>query len=189
MWGLDPDAPKEPGRPDGRANWAKLCAENGGCPPTHTHLTPGGGKHLLFKWREDKPVKNESGLDDMGINVRGNGGYVIAPPSQRHDGKAYEIAEPLDFFNFAEAPEWLYELILTKPERPAASITQQALAAGAALPVNDNVELAAEVDRLLADAPRRQAMSAAGLAFTARHRGASARAYAALASLLPARAP
>lgn len=97
-WAIDPDAPKEPGNPDGRANWAKLCAENGGCPPTHTHLTPRGGKHLLFKWRPDRPVTNKEGqLEELGINVRGSGGYVIAPPSQRHDGKAYEIAEPLDF--------------------------------------------------------------------------------------------
>ncbi len=129
VWGLDPDAPKEPGKPDGTANWAKLCAENGGCPSTHTHLTPGGGKHLLFKWDPDRPVKNESRLDGIGINVRGNGGYVIAPPSQRHDGKAYEIAEALDFFNFAEAPDWLYGMILSKPARePELSISERAVA-------------------------------------------------------------
>jgi hypothetical protein len=54
---------------------------------------------------------------------------VIAPPSRRADGKAYEIEDPLDFFSFAEAPDWLYELILTKPERPQQSISQRAVAA------------------------------------------------------------
>jgi hypothetical protein len=126
VWAIDPDAPDEPGKPDGRLNWAKLCAENGGCPHTHAHRTPGGGKHLLFKWRADQPITNKEGrLKGLGINVRGEGGYIIAPPSQRHDGKAYEIEEPLDHFNFAEAPEWLYDLILAKPEP---SISERALA-------------------------------------------------------------
>jgi len=128
VWALDPDAPDKPGKPDGRANWAVLQLKNGNCPPTHTHLTPGGGKHLLFKWRADRPITNSEGqLKGLGVNVRGNGGYVIAPPSRRDDGKAYEIEEPLDFFSFAEAPDWLYQLILPKPEvRP--SISQRALA-------------------------------------------------------------
>jgi hypothetical protein len=52
--------------------------------------------------------------------VRGNGGYVIAPPSRWPDGREYGIEEPLDFFRFAEAPEWLYDLILPK------SISQRA---------------------------------------------------------------
>jgi hypothetical protein len=120
VWALDPDGPAEPGTADGRANWSELVAKNGGCPATHTHRTPGGGLHLLFKWREDQPITNREGrLKGLGINVRGNGGYVIAPPSCRHDGKTYDIAEPRDLFNFAEAPERLYDLILMKPaERP-----------------------------------------------------------------------
>jgi len=96
----------------------------------HTHLTPRGGLHLLFKWRADRPVSNSEGqLKGLGINVRGNGGYVIAPPSRRADGRAYEIAEPLDIFNVADAPEWLYDLILTKPAReaqPELSISRRA---------------------------------------------------------------
>ena len=130
-WALDPDTPEEPGDADGMVNWANLVAKNGGCPHTHTHLTPRGGKHIVFKWRHDRPITNSEGqLKGLGINVRGNGGYIIAPPSQRHDGKAYEIAEPLDFFHFAEAPEWLYDLILTKPksEPPRTSISERAKA-------------------------------------------------------------
>jgi predicted P-loop ATPase len=124
VWALDPDAPKEPGDPDGQANWRELQAKYGACPPTHTHLTPGGGQHLLFPWRDDRPVTNgEGALKGLGINVRGEGGYIIAPPSINADGKAYEIAESLDYFNFAEAPDWLYDLILAKP-----TISEQAKA-------------------------------------------------------------
>jgi putative DNA primase/helicase len=118
VFAIDPDAPKPPLNIDGRAYWAALCIKHG-CPPTHTHLTPGGGKHLLFRWHAGRPVSNSEGdIKQTGINVRGEGGYVIAPPSCRYDGKAYEIAEPLDFFRFAEAPEWLYEMLRPKPRRP-----------------------------------------------------------------------
>jgi hypothetical protein len=126
IWAIDPDAPKKPGEPDGRANWAALSRKHG-CRPTHTHLTPGGGQHLLFKWRADRPLTNSEGtMSRTGINVRGDGGYIIAPPSMRHDGKAYEIAEPLDFFSFAEAPDWLYEMLRPKPRQPAQSFSPSA---------------------------------------------------------------
>jgi predicted P-loop ATPase len=47
-----------------------------------------------------------------GINVRGEGGYVIVPPSKIIDGRSYAMADPINFFDFADAPEWLYDLIL-----------------------------------------------------------------------------
>jgi putative DNA primase/helicase len=119
IWAIDPDAPKKPGDVDGKANWAALRRQHG-CDPTHTHLTPGGGEHFVFKWRPDKPVTNSEGsIKRTGINVRGESGYIIAPPSRRGDGKAYEIAEPLDFFKFADAPDWLYELLRPPPRRTA----------------------------------------------------------------------
>jgi Bifunctional DNA primase/polymerase, N-terminal len=102
IWAIDPDAPKPVSNIDGRRNWAELTAQNGGHPHTHTHDTPGGGQHIVFKYRPDKPITNrEGGLAKLGINVRGEGGYIIAPPSMTADGKRYEYAEPLDVFHFA----------------------------------------------------------------------------------------
>ena len=40
------------------------------------------------------------------------------PPSMTADGKRYEFSEPLDAFAFAEAPDWLYDLILAEPSIP-----------------------------------------------------------------------
>lgn len=117
VWAIDPDAPKEVGAVDGREYLAKLQIQYGSLPNTHTHLTPGGGKHMLFRWRSDKPITNrEGGLKKKGINVRGEGGYLIFPPSQFFNGRHYEIEEPLDSFHFADAPEWLYDLVLAAPE-------------------------------------------------------------------------
>ena len=117
VWALDPDAP-EGNKPDGCAAWQRLKSENGGCPHTHTNNTPGGGQHLLFKYDDERPITNRKGnLKGLGIDVRGDGGYIIVPPSVNADGRAYEIAEPLDFWKFAEAPAWLYEMI--SPKAPA----------------------------------------------------------------------
>jgi hypothetical protein len=130
FWALDldvpdPNDPKDAGKPNGLTNWFNLKVEYGACPHTHTNVSPRGGQHLLFKWRSDRPLGNSVGqLKSLGIDVRGNGGYVIFPPSQRSDGRAYRVEEPLDYFQFAEAPEWLYELI-----KPAPSISQRAIAA------------------------------------------------------------
>ena len=43
VWAVDPDPPKKPGEPDGRAVWAVLVAKHGKLPATHTEITPRGG--------------------------------------------------------------------------------------------------------------------------------------------------
>ncbi|KVN15332.1 3-deoxy-D-manno-octulosonic acid transferase [Burkholderia stagnalis] len=63
--------------------------------------------------------------------------------------------------------------------------TADAVAAGAALQVEDPLDLAHVLDALFADHARRIAMGAAGAAFAARHRGATARSVDVLAALLP----
>ena len=50
---------------------------------------------------------------------------IVAPSVCVGDGSAknvagqYCVAEPLNFFHFANAPDWLYELVLAKPEEEA----------------------------------------------------------------------
>ena len=69
-----------------------------------------------------------------------------------------------------------------------AEATDQAIACGAAERVVDGSDLAQKIDQLLAAPASRKAMAEAGLTFTAAHRGASARAYALVSSLLARRA-
>jgi len=120
-WCLDPDAPTETNPMDGRENWKALLAEHGPIPATHTHVTPGGGNHLIFGWRNDRaPVTNREGrLKGKHINVRGLGGYFIAAGSVNSDGVEYTMAEPANTFDFAPAPDWLHDLIDGKPETSA----------------------------------------------------------------------
>ena len=130
IWCLDPDAPTDKNPIDGRESWTKLQADCGAAPDTHTHITPGGGNHLIFKWRPDRaPVTNREGaLKGKHINVRGEGGYFIAAGSVNSEGIEYRVAEPLDYFNFAPAPDYLHDLIEAKAEQPELTISQQAAA-------------------------------------------------------------
>ncbi|AOJ09102.1 lipid IV(A) 3-deoxy-D-manno-octulosonic acid transferase [Burkholderia mayonis] len=63
--------------------------------------------------------------------------------------------------------------------------TADAVAAGACAQVQDPADLARTLDELFADHARRIAMGAAGAAFAARHRGATARTVDVLNALLP----
>ena len=120
-WAIDPDPPKKPEEPDGREKLAGLVAENGDLPATHTEVTPRGGQHIVFKWDPARPVTNSPGaLAKTNVDVRGEGGYIIVAPSicvgdgSKNVAGQYSIAG--NFFHFAEAPDWLYELVLARPE-------------------------------------------------------------------------
>ena len=72
---------------------------------------------MLFKWDAARPITNSSGRLPAGLDVRGAGGYFIIWPSKREDGAEWRWECPPDFFDIAQAPAWLYELIRAKPER------------------------------------------------------------------------
>lgn len=98
-------------------------AIGGRLPPTRYALTPRGGVHLYFQLPADSSeIGNRANLLGKGsrIDIRGDGGYVIAPPSVRKDGVAYAWgAEQLDV---AIAPPALVDLILRRgafEEKPA----------------------------------------------------------------------
>jgi putative DNA primase/helicase len=59
--------------------------------PTKFSRTPRGGLHLYYRMPVENDIGNRVGLLGKGsrIDIRGNGGYVIAPPSLRNDGVAY----------------------------------------------------------------------------------------------------
>ena len=52
--------------------------ENGKFPETWTAITGRGGYHLYYRWSSE--VKNRARIID-GVDIRGEGGYVVAPPS------------------------------------------------------------------------------------------------------------
>lgn len=80
---------------------------HGELPQTWRCLTAGGGFHAYFRHPGDR-VGNRAGLHD-GIDLRGDGGYVVAPPTQLGTGRCYawEIGYAPHEVALGEAPAWL----------------------------------------------------------------------------------
>jgi hypothetical protein len=57
-------------------------------PGTVLSLTGGGGLHYVFR-HPGPPVKNKVETLGAGLDIRGDGGYIIAPPSLHASGKRY----------------------------------------------------------------------------------------------------
>jgi hypothetical protein len=75
-----------------------------------TVKTPRGGQHLYFK--SPTPAIGNNTRIVPGCDFRGEGGYIIAPPSMNGEGNAYEWVQGL---SFAEAsPPPLPELYINK---------------------------------------------------------------------------
>lgn len=89
-----------------------LLAEHGPMPYTFTVRTGSGGTHYYFAWPEDfEPTNSPGRLKNTGIDVRGEGGQVLAPPSRTVIGE-YRVKTVAQI---APAPEWLLDLIRPKP--------------------------------------------------------------------------
>ncbi len=73
----------------GAGTLAELERERGKLPKTPRVLTGGGGQHVYFRHPGDE-VRNSAGRLGPGLDVRGDGGYVVAPPSVHENGRDYK---------------------------------------------------------------------------------------------------
>lgn len=102
-------------RHNGNESLAELIARHGELPPTPQCCTGGGGQHI-FLWSPTVVPNSVGRLHDgrfgEGVDIRGEGGYVIAAPSRHVSGRSYEwetSAHPADV-DLAEAPQWVIAL-------------------------------------------------------------------------------
>jgi hypothetical protein len=100
---------------DGEASLAALEATFGSLPDTLVVRTGGGGRHLYFA-HPGEPVPCAVGLGP-GLDVRGDGGYVVAPPSIHPSGRPYRFEGAADR-PLAPAPGWLLALLAEARRRP-----------------------------------------------------------------------
>lgn len=105
-------------RHGGKESLEALQSRFGAIPETLVVATGGGGFHYYFRDPAGL-ARNSAGTIAAGIDVRGDGGYVVAPGSTHESGATYtflsDARQPL-----AEAPEWLFS---ARGPEPAARST------------------------------------------------------------------
>ena len=87
----------------GLESLAKLEGEGAPLPKTARTRTGGGGIHVFFRYPGSTEIRNSAGLLGPGLDVRGEGGYVVVPPSRTQGPYEWVDRSPL-----AEA-SWLID--------------------------------------------------------------------------------
>jgi hypothetical protein len=104
---------------EGKANLAALIEANGELPRTPQSVSGSGGLHFIF--RTSRPIRNTASQIETGVDIRGEGGQIIAAPSIHKTGNFYQWAEgcaPWEC-DIADAPGWLEELAFTASKKNA----------------------------------------------------------------------
>lgn len=92
----------------------ELEAQYAPLPETVQSLTGSGGWHNLYHCPPGLPC----GRLGVGIDIKANGGYIVAPPSIHPSGRAYawEAAHHPDDIPIAEPPGWLLYLLTQRKQ-------------------------------------------------------------------------
>lgn len=124
-------------RHGGDASLAALEQKYGLLPQTLRWKTGGGGEHILFKYPGGN-IPNSAGAIGPGIDVRGDGGYIVAPPSRHKSGGYYELPEDLSLDTpLAPLTPWLLALMkkggsgsVTTEKRPIKDMVRERVPEG-----------------------------------------------------------
>lgn len=111
FWVLDIDEDKERGK-SGVASLASMGHDLAELMDTAVAVTGSGGYHCLFRYDPTRPIGNSRGNLSRFLDVRGEGGYIIAAGSARADGRRYTWLNPPDEIEISEAPQWLVTAII-----------------------------------------------------------------------------
>ena len=93
---------------DGIESLRNLEARHTPFPETLMAESPSGSQHHYFNNPKNVTIKNSTSEIAPGVDVRGEGGMVVAPPSVRGDGAYRWLNEGTPI---ADAPKWLIELV------------------------------------------------------------------------------
>lgn len=134
------------GEHDGVEAFGQLMIEHGFNPDTAPLVaTPNAGNHHFFRQPTITPLGNGRGSLPPGIDVRGAGGYVVAPGAVMQDGRFYEL-----FGNLEAAPpipEWLIKILTGRRDPPSGHDTVPAGPTSSSSPDSDEIaELLSHID-------------------------------------------
>jgi hypothetical protein len=98
-------------RHGGKDSLVRWELEHGPLPHSVEAGTGGGGRHIYFK-HPGAVIKNRVGLAE-GIDLRGDGGCIVAPPSVHRSGMRYSWIKGHEPQNtsLADLPDWLLEYL------------------------------------------------------------------------------
>lgn len=103
----------------------ELIEQYGELPETRQHVTPSGGYHLIFK-HPGYDIQNSAGKLGSGLDIRCDGGYIVAPPSVI-DGNRYQVTNQC--VDVVDAPDWLLQLAAEK-KKPIVSFKKEVVSGG-----------------------------------------------------------
>jgi hypothetical protein len=109
IWILDID-------PGGEDHLGRLESKHGKLPETRAVRTGRGGFHLWFEYTG--LIQGSAGRVAPHIDVRGDGGYAVVPPSIHENGRRYTWLS-FSAAEIAVAPDWL--VALTRKPKPTIS--------------------------------------------------------------------
>lgn len=95
---------------DGAAYLADWERAHGKFPETACATTGSGGVHYFFRAPAGVSVRNATHVID-GVDVRGDGGYIVAPPSIHPNGARYEWDLHYEDYPIAEANQSVLDLV------------------------------------------------------------------------------
>lgn len=108
----------------GDESLADLELRHGRLPDTATVLTGSGGQHRYFQMPDGVAIRNDAGKRlGPGLDIRGEGGQCVAPPTIHPNGNAYEW-DGGEIGEIAAAPKWLVTLLTDKPKPDTPSETK-----------------------------------------------------------------
>ena len=102
-------------RSGGDSSITELIERYGDIPDTLDAITGGGGTHILFA-HPGVTFKNSSSVLGEGLDVKTDGGYIVAAPSLHSSGKRYQWRTRR---RPSAMPHWLLKLLTTEPEKRA----------------------------------------------------------------------
>lgn len=104
-------------RKNGKDGTLWLDAMRPDIPDGPSAVTPNGGVHLFFKYPAGSGITISSDKVSRGVDVRGDGGYVVVDPSVGLNGVGYLWEDDLREFEPPAAPDWLVEKICSTSKR------------------------------------------------------------------------
>jgi hypothetical protein len=109
-------------RHGGAATLAELERQHGKLPKTARALTGSGGQHIYFR-HPGGELRNSAGSIGDGLDVRGDGGYVVAPPSLHESARRYRWMRELER-GLDDWPAWLLDDPVDKRRNGAAPVAE-----------------------------------------------------------------